>query len=80
GSGRMIPGFEDGLVGAKAGEDRVLNVPFTEDYQNIELAGKAAEFTVTVNTGYEPKQPELNEEFFKQFVIKETGNEGFRTE
>ncbi|RMM51290.1 Trigger factor [Pseudomonas amygdali pv. lachrymans] len=80
GSGRMIPGFEDGLVGAKAGEERVLNVTFPEDYQNLELAGKAAEFTVTVNTVSEPKLPELNEDFFKQFGIKETGIEGFRTE
>ncbi|MCF5673188.1 trigger factor, partial [Pseudomonas syringae] len=39
GTGRMIPGFEDGLVGAKAGEERVLNVTFPEDYQNLELAG-----------------------------------------
>jgi trigger factor len=80
GSGRMIPGFESGLVGAKAGEERVLNVTFPEDYQNLELAGKAAEFTVTVNTVAEPKLPELNEEFFKQFGIKETGVEGFRAE
>ncbi|UXZ98357.1 trigger factor [Pseudomonas phytophila] len=80
GSGRMIPGFEDGLVGAKAGEERVLNLTFPENYQNLELAGKAAEFTVTVNTVSEPKLPELNEEFFKQFGIKETGIDGFRTE
>ena len=80
GSGRMIPGFEDGLVGAKAGEERVLNVTFPEDYQNLELAGKAAEFTVTVNTVSELKLPELNEEFFKQFGIKETGIDGFRAE
>ena len=80
GSGRMIPGFESGLVGAKAGEERVLNVTFPEDYQNLELAGKAAEFTVTVNSVSEPKLPELNEEFFAQFGIKETGIEGFRAE
>ncbi|MFP3517760.1 trigger factor [Pseudomonas sp. SIMBA_077] len=80
GSGRMIPGFEDGLVGAKAGEERVLTLTFPEDYQNLDLAGKAAEFTVKVNTVSEPKLPELNEEFFAQFGIKETGIEGFRTE
>ncbi|MEG5263714.1 trigger factor [Pseudomonas sp. JDS28PS106] len=80
GSGRMIPGFESGLVGAKAGEERVLNVTFPEDYQNLELAGKAAEFTVTVNTVAEPKLPELNEEFFKQFGINESGVDGFRAE
>jgi trigger factor len=80
GSGRMIPGFEEGLVGAKAGEERVLNLTFPEDYQNLELAGKAAEFTVTVNTVSAPTLPELNEAFFNQFGIKETGIEGFRTE
>ncbi|MBD8599897.1 trigger factor [Pseudomonas sp. CFBP 8772] len=80
GSGRMIPGFEDGLVGAKAGEEPVLNLTFPEDYQNLELAGKTAEFTVTVNTVSAPTLPELNETFFKQFGIKETNIEGFRTE
>lgn len=73
GSGRMIPGFEEGLVGAKAGEERVLNLTFPENYQNLGLASKAAEFTVTVNTVSEPKLPELTEEFFAQFGIKEAG-------
>jgi trigger factor len=80
GSARMIPGFEDALVGAKAGEKRVLTLTFPEDYQNLELAGKPVEFDVTVNTVSEPKLPELNETFFNQFGIKETGIEGFRTE
>ncbi|MDZ5601756.1 trigger factor [Pseudomonas sp. RP23018S] len=80
GSGRMIPGFEDGLVGAKAGEERVVNVTFPEDYQNLELANKAAEFTITVNAVAAPQLPELNEEFFAQFGIKESSLEGFRTE
>ncbi|MDE1163989.1 MAG: trigger factor [Pseudomonas sp.] len=80
GSGRMIPGFEDGLVGAKAGEERVLSLTFPADYQNLDLAGKVAEFTVTVNSVSAPALPELNETFFAQFGIKETGLEGFRTE
>jgi trigger factor len=80
GSGRMIPGFEEGLVGAKAGEERVLNLTFPADYQNLDLAGKVAEFTVTVNSVSAPQLPELNETFFAQFGIKETGLEGFRTE
>lgn len=80
GSGRMIPGFEDGLVGAKAGEERVLNVTFPEDYQNLDLAGKAAEFSVKVNSVSAPTLPELNDEFFAQFGIKEGGLEGFRAE
>ncbi|MDI3372959.1 trigger factor [Pseudomonas sp. V104_6] len=80
GSGRMIPGFEDGLVGAKAGEERVVNVTFPEDYQNLDLAGKAAEFNITVNSVSAPVLPELNEEFFAQFGIKESTLEGFRAE
>ncbi|MFB4393506.1 MULTISPECIES: trigger factor [unclassified Pseudomonas] len=80
GSGRMIPGFEAGLVGAKAGEERVVNVTFPEDYQNLDLANKAAEFTITVNSVSAPVLPELNEAFFTQFGIKESTLEGFRTE
>tara|TARA_R110000764_G_scaffold2641_7_gene11509 strand:+ start:546 stop:1892 length:1347 start_codon:yes stop_codon:yes gene_type:complete len=80
GSGRMIPGFEEGLVGAKAGDSLTLNVTFPEDYQNLDLAGKAAEFDVTVKAVAEPALPELNEEFFTQFGVSEGGIEGFRAE
>ena len=80
GSGRMIPGFEDGLVGAKAGEERVVAVTFPEDYQNLDLAGKAAEFTITVNSVSEPRLPELDDAFFALFGIKDGGLEGFRSE
>ena len=80
GSGRMIPGFEDALVGAKAGEERVITPTFPEDYQNLELAGKTAEFTVTVNAVAAPVLPELNEQFFALFGASEGGLEGFRAE
>ncbi|MDE3735120.1 trigger factor [Metapseudomonas resinovorans] len=80
GSGRMIPGFEEALVGVKAGEERVINPTFPADYQNLDLAGKAAEFTVTVNSVSAPQLPELNDEFFSLFGIKEGGLEGFRAE
>ena len=80
GSGRMIPGFEDGLVGAKAGEERVLDLTFPEDYQNLDLAGKAVQFKVTVKEVAAPELPELNEAFFKQFGVEETTVEGFRAE
>ena len=80
GSGRMIPGFEDALIGAKAGEERVINPTFPEDYQNLDLAGKTAEFTVKVNSVSAPQLPELNDEFFALFGIKEGGLEGFRAE
>lgn len=80
GSGRMIPGFEEGLVGAKAGDERVLSLVFPEDYQNLDLAGKAAEFAVTVNSVAEAKLPELNAEFFALFGINESTLEAFRAE
>lgn len=80
GSGRMIPGFEEGLVGAKAGDERVLSLTFPEDYQNLDLAGKAAEFAVTVNSVAEAKLPELNAEFFALFGINESTLEAFRAE
>ena len=80
GSGRMIPGFEDALVGVKAGEERVINPTFPADYQNLDLAGKTAEFTVTVKCVSAPQLPELNDEFFTLFGVKEGGLEGFRAE
>lgn len=80
GSGRMIPGFEEGLLGAKAGDERVLSLVFPEDYQNLDLAGKAAEFAVTVNSVAEAKLPELNAEFFALFGINESTLEAFRAE
>ncbi|MBB1520887.1 trigger factor [Aquipseudomonas campi] len=80
GSGRMIPGFEDALVGVKAGEERVITPTFPADYQNLDLAGKAAEFTVTVTAVAAPQLPELNDEFFTLFGVKEGGLEGFRAE
>lgn len=80
GSGRMIPGFEDALLGVKAGEERVINPTFPEDYQNLDLAGKTAEFTVTVNSVAAAQLPELNDEFFALFGVKEGGLEAFRAE
>ena len=53
GSGKFIDGFEDGLIGARKGETRTLNLTFPEDY-TLDLAGKAVEFTVTVNAVKEP--------------------------
>ena len=50
GSGRLIPGFEDQLVGAKAGEERTISVIFPEDYQEKSLAGKPATFDLTIKS------------------------------
>lgn len=80
GSGRMIPGFEEALIGAKAGELRVINPVFPEDYQNADLAGKQAEFSVMVQAVAKSVLPELNEDFFKQFGLPESNLEAFQTE
>ena len=80
GSGRMIPGFEDALVGCKAGDTKAITPTFPEDYQNLDLAGKTAEFTVIVNKVEAPELPELNEDFFAMFGNTEGGLDGFRAE
>jgi trigger factor len=76
GSGRMIAGFEQGLIGAKAGESRTLELTFPEDYQSEELAGKPASFEVEVTKVAEPKLPEVDEEFAKLFGASEAGVDG----
>jgi len=65
GKKRMIPGFEEGLVGAKLNEMKVLEVVFPDNYQEEKLAGKNASFEVTVRKIEEPRLPELNDEFAK---------------
>src|SRR4051812_26498051 len=62
GAGRLIPGFEDQLIGAKPGEDRTLNVSFPDDYGAEELAGKAARFDANVKEVREKRMPELDDE------------------
>lgn len=80
GSKRMIPGFEEGLVGLSKGEEKTLSLTFPEDYHNKDLAGKATEFAVKVNTVSEPVLPELNDEFFASFDVAEGGLDAFRKE
>jgi len=63
GAGRMIDGFEDGLQGVKAGEERELNVTFPEEYHSKGLAGKSASFAVKVNRVEASELPEVNDEF-----------------
>jgi len=65
GSGRMIPGFEEQLAGAKSGEERDLNVTFPEDYGNDELSGKEAIFKATVTAIKRKELPELDDDFAK---------------
>jgi trigger factor len=63
GAGRLIPGFEDQLVGAKAGEQRTVKVEFPADYGSAELAGKPAEFEVSVKEIRAPKEAEADAAF-----------------
>jgi trigger factor len=63
GSGRLVPGFEEQLKGAKAGEERTLKIKFPDDYGAEELAGKDAEFAVTVNEIKRKDLPALDDEF-----------------
>ena len=80
GSERMIPGFEDGVIGKSAGEDFTLQLKFPDDYHSEELAGAEVEFELTLNTVSEQSLPEVNEDFFKSFGVEEGGMEGFREE
>jgi len=80
GSKRMIPGFEEGLVGLSAGDEKTLSLTFPEDYHNKDLAGKEAEFAVKVNSVSEATLPELDDEFFASFDVAEGGLEAFRKE
>jgi trigger factor len=66
GAGRLIPGFEDQLVGAKPGEDRTLQVKFPDDYGAEELAGKEARFETQVKEVREKRVPELDDELALQ--------------
>lgn len=73
GSNRFIPGFEEQMVGMQAGEEKVIEVTFPEDYQAENLAGKDAQFKVAVKSVKQAKLPELDDEFFEVFGVKEGG-------
>jgi trigger factor len=70
GSGRLIPGFEEGLVGAKAGDQRDVKVKFPGDYPSAELKGKAAGFAVTVKAVKIAGEAKVDEEFAKSLGLK----------
>jgi trigger factor len=63
GAGQLIPGFEDGIIGASAGEERVVDATFPEDYGAAHVAGKAAQFAITVKEVKHKDLPELDDEF-----------------
>jgi len=70
GSKIMLPGFEEGLLGARAGDERILNLHYPADFANAEKAGKAVEFIVSIKKVYQALKPELNDAFVKSLGVK----------
>ncbi|MGO2132598.1 MAG: trigger factor [Halomonas sp.] len=71
GSGSFIPGFEEQLIGASAGDDKEIKVTFPEDYQAENLAGQEATFKVKVHAVKGQSLPEVDEEFVKNFGVED---------
>ncbi|MGH6889513.1 MAG: trigger factor [Rhizomicrobium sp.] len=69
GSGQLIPGFEDQIVGAKAGEERVVQVAFPQDYPDAKLAGQPAEFTVKVKEVKAPDALAIDDELARKLGL-----------
>lgn len=80
GSGRMIPGFEDGLLGKKAGDEFTIEVTFPEEYHAENLKGKPASFAITLTKVEAQQLPELTEEFVKRFGIADGTVDGLKAE
>ena len=78
GSGSMIPGFEDGLIGAKKDKPCEIKVTFPADYGHNALAGKEARFEISVHDVLEGQMPELNEAFAEKFNIKTGGADALK--
>jgi len=79
GEGQMLPDFEKGVTGMKAGESKDIDVTFPEDY-NEELGGKKAVFAIEVKTVSESVLPEIDEEFIKSFGIESGEKEALLAE
>jgi trigger factor len=70
GAGGFIPGFEEGLIGAKTGEERIVDATFPAEYQEAKLAGKAVQFEVRVKEVAAPETPTLDDEFAKTLGVE----------
>ena len=80
GEGRMLPEFEAAALGLKNGESKTFPLKFPDDYHGAEVAGKTAEFTVTMKDVAWPHMPPVDEEFAKSLGITEGGVEKMRSE
>ena len=78
GSGRMITGFEDGIVGMKSEDEKTLELSFPDDYHNEDLKGAAVEFKITLNKILELVPAKIDEELFAKYGVEEGGEERFR--
>lgn len=73
GSKSMIPGFEEGIIGAKAGDELEIKVTFPKEYQNKDLAGAKATFKIKVHKVQEAELPALDDKLAETFGVKEGG-------
>lgn len=80
GANQMIPGFEENLIGLKAGDSKNFTLTFPEDYPNEKLAGKSANFEVDVKQVESGVLPEINEEFVKAYGTENGTVEAFRND
>ncbi len=80
GQNRMIPGFEDGIVGKKAGDEFEIDVTFPEEYHAENLKGKAAKFAIKLHKVEAQQLPEMNEEFVKRFGVESGQLEDLKAE
>ncbi|OZB06406.1 MAG: trigger factor [Idiomarina sp. 34-48-12] len=80
GEGRMIPGFEDQIIGMKTGEEKTITVTFPEDYHAENLKGKEAQFVIVAKKVEERELPELTDEFVSLFGIKDGGVDALKAE
>lgn len=80
GSKTMIPGFEDGIVGMKAGDKNDINLTFPDDYQVEDLRGADVVFEIEVIDVSKQQLPEVDDSFFEKFGVKDGGLEAFREE
>ena len=77
GAGQMLPDFEKGLLGVKAGDETSFKVKFPKDYHSDDLAGKKADFDIVVHRVEAEVLPELNDEFAESFNVADGGLEQF---
>lgn len=80
GEGRMIPGFEDEIIGMKTGEEKTIKVTFPDDYHAENLKGKEAQFVINAKQVEERDMPELNDEFVALFGVQEGGVDALKAE